>query len=422
MTTSGDETTSSSREGMLPEDDQRAFLDLLDAIVLTPNETPVPFARVRRREGMLQEWFGLRAGWRLQSGPAYARLIKVPDRPTEGMGEPSASERRLGAREYAIMTWVLWHGEQGNLEQTTLTTLAKVVRDIASEIAPHFIDWTLREHRASFVLALRTMVEHGWLIRVEGDEKPYADVGEGDVLYNYTPFGMYAPVHLSDETYLALHVDHAWTGVDLVPAADRDISVRVYRQLLLTGVILAATDRDLYEHACLRVKALRADLREHLGWYLEVTPGYVALLRPQQQPRWNSAFPNSKARMALPLLLTRRLRDLLTTKTDAVVYDDVSDTISMSLARLEAVCESMQQEFGAHWTAEQRRQTGAELAACLLEDLRLWRLADGPDALNQVHLYSPLGRYGGTYREDGIGLGSQIDDQVIGEARVQPDE
>src|SRR5262245_28789395 len=144
MTAPATEPITSSRAGMLAEDDQRAFLDLLDAMVLTPNDTPVAFARVRQREGMLQAWFGLRAGWRVQSGPSYARLIKVPDRPTVGMAERSATEKRLGAREYAIMTWVLWHGERGSAEQTTLATLAHEVEQAAAAIDPHFIDWKER--------------------------------------------------------------------------------------------------------------------------------------------------------------------------------------------------------------------------------------------------------------------------------------
>jgi hypothetical protein len=420
--TAAGEEAPSTRAGMLPEDDQRAFLDLLDAMVLTPNESPVAFARVRRREGLLQEWYGLRAGWRLQSGPSYARLIKVPDRPNVGMGALSATERRLGAREYAIMTWVLWHGERGNLEQTTLTTLAKEVFDVAAEIEPHFIDWAQREHRASFVLALRTMVDHGWLVRIEGSEQPYAETGDGDVLYNYTSFAMYAPVHVADDTLIGLHVDHDWTAVDVVPAADRDLNVRVYRQLLLTGVILAATDPGLHAHVCAHAKALHADLRRHLGWHLEITPGYAALLRPHQQPRWNGAFPTSQARMAIPMLLTRYVRDLMTMEAGAVSYDQADDTVSMSLARLEAICEEMQKTFGSHWTADQRRRNGTELAADLLEDLRDWKLGEGPDALSQVRLFPTLGRYDGAYREDGIGLGSRIDDQIIGDGSASDEE
>jgi len=412
----------SARAGMLSEDDQRAFLDLLDAMVLTPGESPVGFARVRRNESMLQEWFGLRAGWRLQAGPSYARLIKVPDRPNVGMGAPSSSDKRLGAREYAIMTWVLWHAERGNVEQTTLTTLAKEVADAAALIAPSLIDWKLREHRASFVLALRTMVDHGWLIRVAGTEQPYADNGEGDVLYNYTPFAMYAPVQLPEETFHGLHIDHDWRAVDLVAAADRDLDVRVYRQLLLSGVILAATDPDLYKHACLRAKVLAGDLREHLGWYLELTIGYVALLRPQQQPRWNGAFPTSQSRMAIPMLLSKYVRELMTTEAGAVAYDETTDTAMLSLARLEMICEEMQRAYGSHWTAEQRRMSGAALAADLLEDLRTWRLGDGPDALSQVRLFATLGRYDGIYRDDGVGLGSQLDEQVIGDASVRAEE
>src|SRR4051812_36687204 len=80
---------------------QRAAVDLLDALALTPDANPTAFARARRERDRLQEWFGTRAGWQLQSTPAFTRLIKTPDRPTAAMGAPT--ERPLTAREYALI-------------------------------------------------------------------------------------------------------------------------------------------------------------------------------------------------------------------------------------------------------------------------------------------------------------------------------
>ena len=427
------------------EERHQTYIDLLDAIVLTPEGDPTPFARVRHRQRELQEWFALRAGWRLVAGPAFARLLKTPDTTFPGLGAltPRPAPRPLTAREYAIVCWILWVAESRGVEQVTLTGLAKELRDQAEVAAmPGYLDWGRREDRSAFVNALQAMVDQGWLARVDGTEAPYVDTSEGDVLYEFTPLATYAPVLLAAASADQLLIHHDWSAIDHVPSVDQVSSVRAYRLLLLGGAIVAATHPDVFAWARAHVLELREEFATRFGWRIEAARGHVAVLRPTQQSRWQGAFPTAQTDMAFPLLLATRIRGALATEYNAEApstanepVDDAEsaaglraviqladdDTVSLSLTAVRTVCSQLQRSYGQFWSAELARMSEADMAGRTLALLRTWQLGDGPDASGQVRLYPTLGRYAGEYRGDGIGLGSPTENSMIGED-ANPDE
>jgi uncharacterized protein (TIGR02678 family) len=392
------------RDRVRIDDEHQPYIDLLDAVALSAVDNPKAYQRVRARQRQLQQWFAQHTGWLLQVTSDHARLLKAPARTHAGLA--LEHERPLSAREYAMVVWVLWYAEKAVSDQASLLQLAREIQARANALLQQtYIDWNQRQHRAALVTALQAMEELGLIVRVDGDFRPYADDSEADVLWEYTALATQAPVMLSEALYLNFLSTRDVGLLDRLPPADAALSIRAYRTLLLLGVVTAADEPQVFAWVRHQQQHIDRELRTHFGWVLEVTPGYAVALRTTQDTGGRAAFPTNTVAMALPLLLSVALR------TDVaaghLVPDPVTDSLTISRTRLEGYMADLRRDYSQHWSTALRELDAVGLADRTIELLRQWGMLHGPTTTNEYVLLPILARYGGTYREDGYGLGME---------------
>ena len=377
------------------------YVDLLDRVAVWATRDASAYQRIRANQRRIQEWFSAHTGWAVQITPEYARLIKIPSRVLAGhglLGHP------FTAREYAMMIWILWYAEKANADQFTVTLLAKEIQDRSSEVvAPPYIDWNLRDHRAALRVALQALEQMGMIELVDGDLRPYVDDGSGDALYEYTALAAHTPILLADETYHRVVVEQNIAGVDVVASHDTALELRAYRSLLLCSAVHAADDPDVFQYIRQQQKRIGHEILARFGWALEVTRAYAAVIRPAQDTRGRTVFPTPATEMALPLLLANTLRSAVAAKQ--LTPDPATDCLVVSPQRLSTYLLTIRREHRDAWSQELASLDDQALTTRTLGLLETWGMAHGPDAVGMYHVRPVLGRFAGVYRADGAGLG-----------------
>ena len=384
------------------------YVDLLDRVAIWARREATAYQRIRANQRRIQEWFSTHTGWAVQVTPEYARLIKIPSRVLPGhglLGHPFA------AREYAMMIWILWYAEKANADQFTVTLLAKEIQERSSEVvAPLYIDWNIRDHRAALRTALQALEQVGMIELVDGDLRPYVDEGSGDALYEYTALAAHTPVLLSDETYHRVVVEQDFAGIDIVAGHDTALELRAYRSLLLCSAVHAADDADVFQHIRQQQKRIGHEIFARFGWALEVTSAYAAIIRPAQDTRGRTVFPTPATEMALPLLLANTLRAAVAAKE--LTPDPATDCLVISPQRLSTYVLAIRREHRDAWSQELAMLDEQALTTRTLALLQTWGMVHGPDTLGTYHIRPILGRFAGVYRSDGVGLGTLREDDA----------
>jgi uncharacterized protein (TIGR02678 family) len=389
------------------KEDHLPYIDLLDNVAVSSTDDPAGFRRLRDGLREVRGWFAEHTDWAIQDTAEFIRLVKPPAGPRAGAGLPGGPH---SARIYSFICWILWFGEKERDEQFSMTYIAKHIQDRATEVvAPHYIDWNLREHRAMLRAALEYLEQMGCVTLVNGDAREYVDqVGEADALYQFTELGVSIPVSLPDSLYHRLVIDRDTSAIAALTDHEGAVHFRAYRTLLLSSAVHMSTDPDALAYIKQQRSKIREQIEHHFGWGLEVTPSYAAILRPVHDVRGGrTVFPDTSSRMALPLLLSAAIRAGVAGGEFAP--DPVTDSIALSYDRLTTLCSGIRGEYGAAWATELMTMNTTALVEEALSILQAWDFVHGPDAAGLWHIQATLGRYSGFYREDGVGLGSNFD-------------
>jgi uncharacterized protein (TIGR02678 family) len=166
---------------------QRAVRALLARPLLTAEDEDA-LALVRRHADALRAFFAEQAGWLLTVERDLARLRKLPAGLDDGSraARARAKDPPFSRRRYVLLCLALAVLERSD-RQITLQRLAEGVAALLAEdeaLGAAGVDFELRgrDQRRDLVAAIRWLLAHRVLRRVEGDEDAFV-AERGDVLY-----------------------------------------------------------------------------------------------------------------------------------------------------------------------------------------------------------------------------------------------
>jgi uncharacterized protein (TIGR02678 family) len=167
------------------QDEFRRALRALLLRPLMPSAHP-DFPAVRRQSERLREWFARETGWPLHVDRAGARLYKRP----ADLCDPTRGLPGYDRRRYVLLCLACAVLERTD-PQVTLRLLGERIMQLASDPALEAQEFTFTLHTASerreLVAVCRTLLEHGVLERVAGEEEHFIqDAGgqQSDALYD----------------------------------------------------------------------------------------------------------------------------------------------------------------------------------------------------------------------------------------------
>lgn len=416
-------------------DQHRPYLDLLDRVAISAREDHLAYQRIRAQINRVREWFSDRTGWSVICNRELARLVKTPSLLSSGHGF-SWTQSPL---DYELFTWVMWYAENSGSEQFLLSQLIEEIEVRANElIEPGHINWDIHAHRLSLNRALRGLEQSGIVRRIDGDIDGWVHSRNVDLLYEFTQLARYMHVYLpapnasiqpvqqqieamerdSDlestamaEIHLALSEMAAvgcWqpqfasnTGASAQQHSPilgcGQAGQRLYRTLLLSPALYPCADPEAF--AILqgqdRRHSIAADLRDTLGWDLEVTPSYACLLRPSASEASEQAlFPFRAGLAHVILLLCGKLHDLV---QQGEQTPDEYDRLRVTPGVLTALITQLRVEHGSDWGTGLRELGVQSLVGQVIETMIKWDMIFGPDADGQLYILPLAARFKGAY-------------------------
>ncbi|MDH1561552.1 TIGR02678 family protein [Ectopseudomonas mendocina] len=163
---------------------RRALRSLLMCPLMPPGHADFP--AVRRQAERLREWFARETGWPLHVDREGARLFKRPadlSAPTRGL--PDYDRRR-----YVLLCLAAAVLERAD-PQITLRQIGERIVQQAADPALETLGFAFTLHgaaeRRELVMVCRTLLDHGILERVAGEEESFVQDGSGpqsDALYD----------------------------------------------------------------------------------------------------------------------------------------------------------------------------------------------------------------------------------------------
>jgi uncharacterized protein (TIGR02678 family) len=386
--------TQTAFERVRVEEAQRPFADLLDTLVIAESRDPAAYRRIRPLVPVISDWFNDRAALAVQHNGSVVRLVRELSHAQEGQGFEWA-ETPL---HYELLAWILWYQDKVQGDQFLLSDLAaRLPGEIAQQTGFAHLSLLDRSHRQALRDVLRRMTSLGLLECQDDDLEHYAQHGRGNAIYTYTTAAKRFVVPTIPE---AAHEDRETFIAWVTGGPDPRITPlqRAYRALLFQPVFYADEDPDAFaaltdRHALARVAR---DIDLTLGWHLEVTATYAAVLRPSSD-NTGLVFPKRGTLPALQhvvLLLCAKVRAEFKAASTGQFYREASETLSLSSTRLEEFLDDIRRTHHEYLNTELRDKSGVALLADVTEFLRVWRMADGPDASGWVHFRPVAGRYG----------------------------
>lgn len=384
---------------------QKAYLDLLDRAAVSASDDDTAFRRIRASIDDVRAWYARRTGWPTIVTRELVRTVKTPSVAHVGQGFEWASE----PLDYELFAWILWYGESIASDQFVFSELVEEVELRTAELQGegHFT-WDRLEHRRSLKRAAEALADLGVIREVDGSVSDYAEARAKDALYEFTAVARHLHLTFGDELYeaVALRGDPGVLEEPVDDAASDE--QRLYRSLLLSPALYAHHDPDAF--AVLRGRERREriadDIREHLGWDLEVTRGYACLLRPARDARGRSTFPARSAETHVVLLLCGRLRELVAA---GELAPDELDAIVVTRAWLEARIVELQHEFGAHWGRTMARLSLDALVGGVVDLMTGWGLMERSSGSDELRILPLAARWEATYADDDASLDSGDD-------------
>ena len=326
---------------------------------------------VQRHGPWLREWFQRHAGWRLEIDAERARLWKLAAQHADGTrgARDAKTKQPFTRRRYVILCLALASLERSD-RQTTLGRLADdVCALLAEDEAFDFsLDLRRRDHRRDLVAAVRLLLDHRVLERVDGNEERFVSE-QGDVLYSIHRPAMASLliVQRGPSTIEAASLDARVEQLteELLPDTDegrnRRIRTTLVRTLLDEPVLYYDTlDEDTIRYLTHQRPHLLGAISEATGLSAEVRREGIAMI-DERGLLTDLEMPEQGTEGHLALLLAEYLA--------AALKDDPARVVTCT--ELELHVKSLIDEHKKHWR-KSVTEPGAEIA---LVDSTLERLA-----------------------------------------------
>jgi uncharacterized protein (TIGR02678 family) len=395
----------------------RAYVDLLDRAAVSAAADDAAFRRIRATIDEVRTWYARRTGWPTIVTRDMIRTVKTPSVAHVGQGFEWVSD----PLDYELFVWILWYGESIASDQFVFSDLVAEVELRATELQGEGpFTWNRLEHRRSLKRAAEALEDLGAIREVDGSVAAYAEARAEDALYEFTDVSRHLHLSSPDDVYDAVVVRGALDGLREPVDDAADVEQRLYRTLLLSPALHAHHDPAAFAllRSPTRRERIAEDVRAHLGWDLEVTPGYACLLRPARDARGRATFPTRSAEAHVVLLLCGCVRRLVA--TGELVPDEL-DGIVVTRAWLDSRIVELQADFGAHWGRTMARLSLDALVDGVISLMRGWGLMEPAEDGDDVRILPLAARWEAAYVDDGGALGGEDDrDEGDGEADGRP--
>lgn len=399
------------------EDRRAAAAALIDQTIIAADIDRVTHQQVRRNLASLASWFADRAGWRVQEHAEFVRLVKTPAR-----AEPAhALEWARDRRDYELLAWVLWYGEHTGGRRFIISQMAEEIRVRSAEVTAGVagakatdvgeamdgvegagtdtvFDWLRHAERRRLVRVLAGLVSMGVVRIMDGslDEWDHEE-GKRDALCEWgaAAWQLHVPYRPAVLEELARGALDAVPEPEVVAPGPR---MRLYRHLLLGTGCFRRDDPEAFaelERDAETTRIIAADILEHTGWELEVTPSYARLLRlPEEAASVRPPIPAESSLGHVILLLCGALREA---RGRGELTSLGGDWFGIGRAALELLISELQDVHGDGWKKEYRTQTAARIADEVVPEMVRWGLLRGPDADGMMQITPLVARLSGVY-------------------------
>lgn len=368
---------------------------LLDRSVVTAADDRPLLEKIRRYANELQASFGRLAGWRVQTHPEFARLVKTPARAEVSHGLPWAR----GRMDYALLAWVLWYGEHTGGRKFTVSQIADEIKLRSAGPGDAGIDWAAHAQRLAAKRVFRGLEEMGILRLQDGSVDEWADDnGKRDALYAWgaAAWRVHVGIPAAELERLA---EGGPSPASSAPPEGTD-EIRLYRTLLLNPALFRRDDPAAF-HALdapdSRARVVR-DLKQLTGWELEVTPEYARVLRPArsddavQTPIPVASGLDHAVLCFCGLLRERREADrLVAAGGESYLIDD---------GRIWQDVDELQKRFGSRWGKTMQQKKVSVLAEEIVGEMKRWGMMRDTGVPGQYRVLPTAARLAAHYAGD----------------------
>lgn len=402
-------------------DRSHAFTDLLDQVAVTAWRTPAAFRRIRVHQEELRSWFADRTGWALVQRRDVFRLLKAPALPRPG----HALRFARSALDYELLVWVLWYAETNGEETFILTHLAEEIEARAADVVgSKHVDWDQYQHRLALRRVLMGLEEIGVVERLDGDTDVWATTGSGNSVYELTvlarqlyldfPSGILGEP--SERPEIPNLAPLLRPSAELAPSLRGTTArQRLYRALLLDPALFRSDDPEAFSVVLTHDgrRQIAEDIADVLGWDLEVTPDYAALVRPGGSGTLEQAlFPQRSALCDAALMLLTEVRALVETR-DLPLDQDGSAVLTQG--RFTALVSDLRRRYGDFWGSVLKARGVKGLGDDLREFLSAWDMLREDADEGLLHVMPTAARLRSDYGSAAPADESELDDSEGGE-------
>ncbi len=364
---------------------------LIDRPIVTAVDDRPLLEKIRRNANELQAAFGRFTGWRVQTHPEFARLVKTPARAEPSHGLAWAR----GRTDYALLAWVLWYGEHTGGRKFTLSQIAEEIRVRTAAPGVPGVDWGSRDQRLAARRVFRGLEQMGVLRLQDGSVDEWADnSGKRDALYAWGAAAWRLHVGVP-----AAELERLAEGRDALPPAPAEGTdeIRLYRTLLLNPALFRRDDPAAFR--LLESQESRARILQNLKylthWELEVTPEYARVLRPaRSDDAVQTPVPVTSALAHAVLCFCGLLRArqaagrLVSVGGECFLIDE---------SRVWQDVDELQKRFGVKWGKTLREQKVSALAEDLVSEMKAWGLMRDTDVPGQYLVLPTAARLAAHY-------------------------
>jgi uncharacterized protein (TIGR02678 family) len=376
---------------------------LIDRVSVTAVEDRALLDKIRRNGPTLQSTFARLAGWRVQTHPEFARLVKTP-----ALAEASHGlEWARGRMDYALLAWTLWYGEHTGGRRFTVSQIADEIKQrSAAPDGTGGLDWTARDQRLAARRVFRGLEEMGVLRLQDGSVDEWADdTGKRDALYAWGAAAWRLQVNLPPAELEALAEGRAAPASPAPP--DGTDEVRLFRILLLNPALFRRDDPTAFRllDDAERRAGIERNLQYLTNWKLEVTAEYARVLRPaRSDDAVQTPIPLASGLSHAVLCFCGLLRER---QLAGRLVPAGGERFLLHESRIEQDVAELQARYGSKWGKMLREQKVTLLMRDLLEEMKAWGLMRGPDASGQYEVLPTAARlaahYGGETEADADG-------------------
>jgi uncharacterized protein (TIGR02678 family) len=381
---------------------------LIDSTIIASELDRITHQRIRRNLTALNAWFSDRTGWRVQDHAEFVRLVKTPARAEPAHSTPWARDRR----DYELLAWALWYGEHTGGRRFIISQMAEEIRVRSGhESADDAFDWLKHAERRRLVRVLDALVAMGVIRIMDGSLDEWdSEEGKRDALCEWgaAAWQLHVPFRPEPLERLARGELASVPHPEVMPPSPR---MRLYRHLLLGSGCFRRDDAEAFDELVRdaeTTRAIAADLLQHTGWELEITPAYARLLRiPGEAEALRPPVPADSSLGHIVLLLCGAFRAL---QAEGALTPLGGDWFAISRAGLELLISELQDAHGEGWKKDYRTHSAEWIAEEVVPEMVHWGLLRGPDHDGMMQITPLAARLSGLYVDQPADLG---DDDAV---------